>query len=136
MFGGRAPPGPAVGAYNAPWTRNRAELALLYYGPYGEMRGKEEGGKREEKGDGESHFNQCTKHYVATVKQETGPFYVNIVLANTVRFSQVRHQHQLSDWLRRYNKSTTNRIQTPLLRFVVDLLWTRNCCTTNPQQIE
>jgi len=50
--------------------------------------------------------------------------------------SQVRHQHQLSDWLRRYNKSTTNRIQTPLLRFVVDLLWTRNCCTTNPQHVE
>ena len=50
--------------------------------------------------------------------------------------SQVRHQNQLSDWLRRYNKSTTNRIQTPLLRFVVDLLWTRICCTTNPQQIE
>jgi len=31
-------------------------LALLYYGSYGEVRGKEEGGKREEKGDGESHF--------------------------------------------------------------------------------
>ena len=30
----------------------------------------------------------------------------------------------------------TNRIQTPLLRFVVDLLWTRNCCTTNPQHLD
>ena len=40
----------------------------------------------------------------------------------------IRHQHQLSDWLKRYNKSTKNRIQTPLLRFVVDLLLTRICC--------
>ena len=45
----------------------------------------------------------------------------------------IRHQHQLSDWLRRYNKSTTNRIQTPLLRFVVDLLYNLlyNKSTTN-----
>ena len=47
------------------------------------------------------------------------------------KFSQVRHQHQLSDWLRRYNKSTTNRIQTPLLRFVVDSDLLYNKSTTS-----
>jgi len=63
------------------------------------------------------------------------PIITTICLRKFVT-AQVRHQHQLSDWLRRYNKSTTNRIQTPLLRFVVDLLWTRNCCTTNPQHLD
>ena len=45
--------------------------------------------------------------------------------------SQVRHQRQLSDWLRCYNKSTTNRIQTPLLRFVVDSDLLYNKSTTS-----
>ena len=41
-----------------------------------------------------------------------------------------------SDWLERYNKSTTSRTQAPPVRFVVDLLEAFDLSTTNPQQIE
>ena len=102
-----------MGAYNAPWTRNRAELALLYYGPYGEMRGKEEGGKREEKGEGGREKGPPALLHVEMLwiccRRSICRGFVVDLLYNLLYNKSTTNPRQIEML---YNKSTTNRSPT------------------------